>query len=868
MMSNWDKAMDAISYVQGLPLIRNKTVLYGIVDTSFKTGAGSPGYPQSNDNFNPTVSKAGNNTGHHYLYGPKFSDSLHLHELGHGITISKFAGETEAMANFPYVAVHNMKFGVDLDEAFGRSFGDEATRTVSRDQAALMWILDPVFRAGNYMTATEMNYQHRGWGKYVEIAALFGWEALHNFWYSEAVDEEASGDIYDHAPSGYSNATSDNRILRMSRGAGVDLTPLMHIWGVHPYNITTLKAAMLAEGLLPSAAIYDRIERYRNIVPRDQAAFDAHAVAVSSAARDTDWYTAQKNSYSLSVGTGAVNKVQQILNLHFPGGRPGSPPPPDSMIYTEKFIGGGTALNGKTPTTGDGAWIANPIVSANGVLTANAGSAVLRFDPVPNKTYTVSVDFNYSGGSGGWFGLGFTSVSPWVTTTSTTADRFSNTNTPGQAWMLAGKTSMVGVWEGPRTDNAISFNNPTLAAGPHTMKIVIDTTGNGSSFTADFFIDGTSITGGPKVVDSTTLEDINYVGFTQYGSGLLTGSTVDNFSLSIGEPPLPPDPDYNYTETFSGTSASLNGRAPTTGSGTWSANSCVTADGNTTSGLGAALLPFTPTVNTIYTLSIDVNYLTAFDGWIGLGFTSATAVSVPSGSSTQDRFSNASVPGYAWMLYTETETISCFEGDRTNGSDPVVDYPSTNGLHKLTVVLDTTGDGSSFTADYLLDGVSMLDGDPTTINFPISTIKSVGFSINCGASNIVDNFSLTSSVPGGENYASWATANGIDGEPATEDSDNDGLSNLVEYAMGLDPTNFSAPPGTLIDGILTFSKGADAVSNGDVIYAIEESDDLGVTDPWDEVTVDVNDSSSIRYELPAGPGQAKVFARLKVVKTP
>ena len=125
-------------------------------------------------------------------------------------------------------------------------------------------------------------------------------------------------------------------------------TPLIHIWGVHPGNTTSLKAAMLAEGLLPSAAIYDRIERYRNIVPRDQAAFDAHAVAVSSAARDTAWYTAQKNSYDLSVGTGAVTRVQQILDLHFPSGHQ-IPPPPDSMIYTEKFIGGGTALHPAPP---------------------------------------------------------------------------------------------------------------------------------------------------------------------------------------------------------------------------------------------------------------------------------------------------------------------------------------------------------------------------------------------------------------------------------------------------------------------------------------------------------------------------------------
>ena len=90
----------------------------------------------------------------------------------------------------------------------------------------------------------------------------------------------------------------------------------------------------------------------------------------------------------------------------------------------------------------------------------------------------------------------------------------------------------------------------------------------------------------------------------------------------------------------------------------------------------------------------------------------------------------------------------------------------------------------------------------------------------------------------------------------------------VEYALGLDPAASSGSPGEVVNGILSFNKGAQAVTNGDVTYAIEESDDLGVTDPWVKVTPDLNDSSKISYQLPAGPGQPKVFARLKVNQTP
>ena len=124
---------------------------------------------------------------------------------------------------------------------------------------------------------------------------------------------------------------------------------------------------------------------------------------------------------------------------------------------------------------------------------------------------------------------------------------------------------------------------------------------------------------------------------------------------------------------------------------------------------------------------------------------------------------------------------------------------------------------------------------------------------------------LSLAVAGGaSNYSTWASANGIPGQPASGDHDQDGLTNLVEYALGKSPTASSVPAGTYAGSAVSFGKGAEAVANGDVTWAIEESDDLGVTDPWTAVTPTVNNSTTISYTPPTG--KAKVFVRLVVAQ--
>ncbi len=92
------------------------------------------------------------------------------------------------------------------------------------------------------------------------------------------------------------------------------------------------------------------------------------------------------------------------------------------------------------------------------------------------------------------------------------------------------------------------------------------------------------------------------------------------------------------------------------------------------------------------------------------------------------------------------------------------------------------------------------------------------------------------------------------------DPDFDGMTNLVEYALGKDPHVSDQPASNMEAGGITFMKGA-AVDD-DVTYTIEESDDLGVTDPWEAVAPSVNDANEISYSRPLD--KDAIFVRLKV----
>ncbi len=330
LMEDWDKAMDAVTELRGLPEVLPKTLLYVQPDVMMRGNANYPGYPQSNYAYSPNAVEDGNKDGYWMLKGPQYADWTVLHELGHYIKISKFRGETEALVNFMTVAVQNMKFGMDLDLAYGLSVSGWSQVTL--DVAATMWMVTEEFRKGEEMCHSnvpgdQFKYQHRGYGKYVEIVDLFGWQALKNFWL-EANEDYMGEQLF--WTEDYNNDPVDNRILRLSRAAGADLRPLIHFWGIQPVNKLQLAKNLEAENLKPSSLIYDKLVHYKSIIPADNDAFKKHVYVVfpkgpSSTVNSLfleGTYYSWMWVYDESYATAVKGALQDIIDLYFPDGRP------------------------------------------------------------------------------------------------------------------------------------------------------------------------------------------------------------------------------------------------------------------------------------------------------------------------------------------------------------------------------------------------------------------------------------------------------------------------------------------------------------------------------------------------------------------
>jgi autotransporter-associated beta strand protein len=206
--------------------------------------------------------------------------------------------------------------------------------------------------------------------------------------------------------------------------------------------------------------------------------------------------------------------------------------------------------------------------------------------------------------------------------------------------------------------------------------------------------------------------------------------------------------------------------------------------------------------------------------------------------------------------------ITDWTGAAGSGYDDLTVGSLDAGAVPITVMIDTTGlihfaeTSRSFT---ILNTGGMTNFDPSNVTISTTGFTGAGtWAIAEAAGSLV--LSYTAPDP---DYSTWAIDNGISGEPATGDFDSDGLTNLVEYALGLDPATSSQPAGTFDGSQLTFVKGAEAKANGDVTFEIEKSTNLS-----DWVVVVPNDPPSpiISYTLPSG--QPREFARLKVTQVP
>ena len=117
----------------------------------------------------------------------------------------------------------------------------------------------------------------------------------------------------------------------------------------------------------------------------------------------------------------------------------------------------------------------------------------------------------------------------------------------------------------------------------------------------------------------------------------------------------------------------------------------------------------------------------------------------------------------------------------------------------------------------------------------------------------------------GNAYDTWASEFPGIGSPL-DDDDCDGLSNLLEYALGkspLSPDRDGIPLGEIVGGQLqlTITKGAEAGADNSLTYAVEASTDLQT---WSTVdTTVVEDSATTLTVSYTGEG-TRVYLRLRV----
>lgn len=115
------------------------------------------------------------------------------------------------------------------------------------------------------------------------------------------------------------------------------------------------------------------------------------------------------------------------------------------------------------------------------------------------------------------------------------------------------------------------------------------------------------------------------------------------------------------------------------------------------------------------------------------------------------------------------------------------------------------------------------------------------------------------SVTTAPDFSAWAVAN-APGQTVSQDHDNDGVSNGIEYFMGLSGSAFTANPG-VVAGKVSWPKGAAYIGAYGVDYVVQTSPDLTT---WTDILVgdpNLSNGTPLEYTLPTA---SKVFTRLKV----
>jgi len=277
MMQKWDEILDAFNYAGGRPLERTRPE-YIITDSRIPDGSYGTGYPAVYQDIGmkaTAVFGLGDVIPEKEFYKQGHFTTV-LHEMGHLEHHPTLGNAVESIVHLPMVYFLNKYYGISLDESFKYS----AFQRLTLDETTMDWMMTDNFRNNREIDRDptmienvnyEVRYQHRGHAMYVEIADLFGWEAVHNthkVFFEEW--KQYTGKQHGFMNFDKGNGISDDElIVAASNAIGVNMIPFFHFWGRQPSSATIEQLKDLPK----SDKVFCQLIEYKNLVPGNTSEF-------------------------------------------------------------------------------------------------------------------------------------------------------------------------------------------------------------------------------------------------------------------------------------------------------------------------------------------------------------------------------------------------------------------------------------------------------------------------------------------------------------------------------------------------------------------------------------------------------------------
>jgi hypothetical protein len=277
MMQKWDEILDAFNYAGGRPLERTRPE-YIITDSRIPDGSFGTGYPGVYQDIGMTATAVfglGDAIPEKEFFKQGHFTTV-LHEIGHLEHHPTLGNAVESIVHLPMVYFLNKYHGISLDESFKYS----AFQRLTLDETTMDWMMTHNFRNNREIDRDptmienvnhEVRYQHRGHAMYVEIADLFGWEAVHNthkVFFEEW--KQYTGINHDFMQLDKGNGISDDElIVAASNAIRVNMIPFFHFWGRQPSSATIEQLKDLPK----SDKVFCQLIEYKNLVPGNTSEF-------------------------------------------------------------------------------------------------------------------------------------------------------------------------------------------------------------------------------------------------------------------------------------------------------------------------------------------------------------------------------------------------------------------------------------------------------------------------------------------------------------------------------------------------------------------------------------------------------------------